>query len=393
MFLPKPKEVLLMGPGPSPVSRDVLSAIGQHTLGHLDADFLDIMNETSSLLRYVFETENEITFPVSGTGSAGMEAAMVNLLEPGDEVIIAVCGVFGQRMVDVASRCGAKVNVVEADWGQPIDPQRVARAVTDNPCSKMIGIVHAETSTGVLQDLKPIKELIEGKDMLLLVDAVTSLGGIPVEVDKLGLDIVYSGNQKCLGAPPGLAPITFNDKALDAVQKRKSKVQSWYLDLTFLTRYWGEERFYHHTAPINMIYGLYEALAEIREEGLVARFTRHSLHSKALVAGLEALGVRPVVDEKDRLASLTAVWIPDGVDDVAVRSGLRRDHLIEIGGGLGPFKGKVWRIGIMGHGARRENVERLVNALAVTLKSLQYSCSLSEAEAAVNSVYKNYAGQ
>ncbi len=388
MFLDKPEEVLLMGPGPSPVSRDVLAAIGEHTLGHLDSDFLEIMNKTSSLLRYVFETENEITFPVSGTGSAGMEAAMVNMIEPGDKVIIAVCGVFGQRMVDVASRCGAKVIEVEAKWGQPIDAQKVEKAINDNPGLKLIGIVHAETSTGVLQDLEPIKRLVEGKEILLLVDAVTSLGGMPVEVDRLGLDIVYSGNQKCLGAPPGLAPITFNNKALDIFKKRKDKVQSWYLDLTFLTRYWGEERFYHHTAPINMIYGLFEALSAIKIEGLTERYARHNLHSKALVAGLNALGVRPVVEEQYRLASLTAVWIPDGVDDLKVRSKLRNNHLIEIGGGLGPFKGKVWRIGIMGHGARRENVERLVNSLGETLIDLSYSCSVNEAIAEVNNTYR-----
>ncbi|MFO7952579.1 MAG: alanine--glyoxylate aminotransferase family protein [Bacillota bacterium] len=379
MQLKKPAEVLLMGPGPSPVHPRILEALGRHTLGHLDPEFLEIMNQTSDLLRYVFETENQITFPVSGTGSAGMEAALVNILEPGDKAVVGVNGVFGQRMVDVASRCGAEVIEVESEWGGPVDLEAMEKTLFANPGVKLVGVVHAETSTGARQPLEPVVELAHNRDALVLVDAVTSLGGLPVEVDRQQLDIVYSGNQKCLGAPPGLAPITFNERALQKFRNRKTKVQSWYLDLSFLTRYWGEERFYHHTAPVNMIYALFEALSIIKEEGLEDRFARHLLHSSALVAGLRALGVKPVVSEKHRLPSLIAAWIPENLKDSDVRSRLRQEYLIEIGGGLGPFKGKVWRIGLMGNGSKRENVERLLKALGEIFNSLGQKCSYEEA--------------
>jgi len=388
MKLEKPQDVLLLGPGPSPVHPRILEAMGQHTLGHLDPDFLTITDQTCALLRFVFETENQITFPVSGTGSAGMEAALVNIVEPGDKVLIGVNGVFGQRMADVASRCGAEVVEVEGEWGKPIDPEALEKKLSAHNGVQLIGLVHAETSTGAQQPLEPVVELARRHDALLLVDTVTSLGGLPVAVDRRDLDLVYSGNQKCLGAPPGLAPITFGERALRKFRNRKSKVQSWYLDLSFLTRYWGEERFYHHTAPINMIYALFEALSLIKEEGLDDRFARHKKNSRALISGLEALGIKPVVAEEHRLASLNAVWIPENVDDQQVRSRLRRDHLIEIGGGLGPFKGKVWRIGLMGHGSRRENVERLLRALALTLNELGYSCSGEEAFTEAGKVYQ-----
>ncbi len=388
MQLKKPQEVLLLGPGPSPVHSRVLEAMGQHTLGHLDPDFFDIMDQTNNSLRFVFETNNQITFPVSGTGSAGMEAALVNILEPGDKAVIGVNGVFGQRMVDVASRCGAEVVEVEAEWGLPIDPEVLEKTLSAQTGVKLVGIVHAETSTGAQQPLEPVVEAVRKHDALLLVDAVTSLGGLPVAVDRRDLDIVYSGNQKCLGAPPGLAPITFGERALQKFRKRKSKVQSWYLDLSFLTRYWGEERFYHHTAPINMIYSLFEALSIIKEDGLEERFARHRLNSSALIAGLEALAIKPVVSEQYRLPSLNAVWIPQEVDDAKVRSSLRRDHLIEIGGGLGPFKGKVWRIGLMGNGSRRENVERLLKALSEILNNLGHKCSVEEALSEAGKIYQ-----
>jgi len=388
MKLEKPQDVLLLGPGPSPVHPRILEAMGQHTLGHLDPDFLTITDQTCALLRFVFETENQITFPVSGTGSAGMEAALVNIVEPGDKVLIGVNGVFGQRMADVASRCGAEVVEVEGEWGKPIDPEALEKKLSAHNGVQLIGLVHAETSTGAQQPLEPVVELARRHDALLLVDTVTSLGGLPVAVDRRDLDLVYSGNQKCLGAPPGLAPITFGERALRKFRNRKSKVQSWYLDLSFLTRYWGEERFYHHTAPINMIYALFEALSLIKEEGLDDRFARHKKNSRALISGLEALGIKPVVAEEHRLASLNAVRIPENVDDQQIRSRLRRDHLIEIGGGLGPFKGKVWRIGLMGHGSRRENVERLLKALALTLNELGYSCSGEEAFAEAGKVYQ-----
>ncbi len=379
MKLQKPQEVLLLGPGPSPVHPRILEAMGQHTLGHLDPDFLAVADQTNSMLRYVFETENQITFPVSGTGSAGMEAALANIVEPGDKIIIGVNGVFGQRMVDVGLRCGAEVIEVEAEWGKPVDPEELGKKLSENSQVALIGIVHAETSTGARQPLEPLVELARKHEALLLVDTVTSLGGLPVSVDRRGLDIVYSGNQKCLGAPPGLAPITFGERALNKFRARKSKVQSWYLDLSFLTRYWGQERFYHHTAPINMLYALFEALSIIEEEGLEERFERHSQNSKALITGLETLGIKPVVTEEYRLPSLNAVWIPDNIDDQEVRSRLRHEYLIEIGGGLGPFKGKVWRIGLMGHGSKPENVERLLKSLSEVLTALGHRCSADEA--------------
>ncbi len=387
MKLEKPQEVLLLGPGPSPVHPRILEAMSQHTLGHLDPDFFEIADQTNSLLRYVFETDNQITFPVSGTGSAGMEAALVNVVEPGDRVLIGVNGVFGQRMSDVASRCGAEVIEVEAEWGRPVEPESLEKALSGKKDVKLIGIIHAETSTGARQPLEPVVDLARKYGALLLVDAVTSLGGLRVSVDSRGLDIVYSGNQKCLGAPPGLAPVTFGERALEKFQARKSKVQSWYLDLSFLTRYWGQERFYHHTAPINMIYALYEALSLIKEEGLEKRFARHSQNSKALIAGLQALGIKPVVDEEHRLPSLNAIWIPENIDDQDVRSRLRKDYLIEIGGGLGPFKGKVWRIGLMGHGSNRGNVDRLLEALSEVLNGLGHKCSKKEALLESGKVY------
>ncbi len=388
MQLEKPAEVLLMGPGPSPVHKRVLEAMGQHTLGHLDPGFLKIMNSTMDLLRFVFETNNQITFPVSGTGSAGMEAALVNIVEPGDKLVIGVNGIFGQRMVDVASRCGAEVVEVKAEWGRPVDPEELEKALAAHSDVKLVGIVHAETSTGAQQPLEPVVEVVRKYDVLLLVDAVTSLGGLSVGVDRRDLDLVYSGNQKCLGAPPGLAPITFGKRAMQKFEQRKSKVQSWYLDLSFLTRYWGEERLYHHTAPINMIYGLFEALAMIKEEGLEERFARHRLNSEALVAGLKSLGVEPVVDDKYRLPSLVTIWIPEKIDDAEVRSRLRNEHLIEIGGGLGPFKGKAWRIGLMGNGSQRENVERLLQALGDIFNQMGHRCSVEEALSEVEKSYQ-----
>ncbi len=388
MQLEKPAEVLLMGPGPSPVHKRVLEAMGQHTLGHLDPDFLKIMNSAMDLLRFVFETNNLITFPVSGTGSAGMEAALVNVVEPGDKVVIGVNGIFGQRMVDVASRCGAEVVEVKAEWGSPVDPEELEKVLAANSDAKLVGIIHAETSTGAQQPLEPVVEVVHKYEALLLVDAVTSLGGLSVGVDRRDLDLVYSGNQKCLGAPPGLAPITFGERAMQKFEQRKSKVQSWYLDLSFLTRYWGEERLYHHTAPINMIYGLFEALAMIKEEGLEERFARHRLNSEALVAGLKAFGVEPVVEDRYRLPSLITIWIPEKVDDAEVRSRLRTEHLIEIGGGLGPFKGKAWRIGLMGNGSRRENVERLLQAFGGIFNQMGQRCSVEEALSEVARAYQ-----
>ncbi len=388
MQLKEPQEVLLMGPGPSPVHPEVLHAMSWNTLGHLDPDFMEIMNQTTDLIRYVFETENQVTLPISGTGSAGMEAALVNMLEPGDKAIICVNGVFGTRMADVASRCGAEVIEVKAQWGSPIEYEDVKKALQANDNVKIVGIVHAETSTGVMQSLEPIVEVAHQYDALVIADTVTSLGGLPVKVDQRGLDVVYSGTQKCISCPPGLAPLTLNERALAAFKARKNAVQSWYLDLSMLTRYWGEERFYHHTAPVNMIYALFAALTLIKEEGLQARFDRHLLNSKALVKGFESLGLEMLTPETYRLPSLHAVKIPEGVNDTDVRGRLRKEHNIEIGGGLGPFKGNVWRVGLMGHGSQQANVERLLNSLAEVLQSLGHNCSGKEAIAAAEQVYK-----
>lgn len=358
-----PAAKLLLGPGPSNSDPRVLRAMSEPTIGHLDPDFVAIMDETTELLRYVFNTENTLTIPISGTGSAGMEAALVNSVEPGDKAIICAAGVFGDRMVDVAERAGAVVIKVEAPWGSPIEPEDVEKAVRKNPNAKIIGIVLAETSTGVLQPLDDIAALAHDKGMRIVVDAVTALGGMDVPVDRLKLDVVYSGTQKCLSCPPGLAPITLGDRAASFVRNRKSKCRSWYLDLGLIQRYWGSERFYHHTAPINMIYALNEALWIVKEEGLEARYARHAAAQKELIKGLAAMGLDMVVNEPYRLPSLTTVYSPDGVDEAAIRKRLLMEHGIEIGAGLGVFKGKVWRIGLMGTNATHANVVRFLAAL------------------------------
>lgn len=359
-----PRSKLLLGPGPSNSDPRVLRAMSEPTLGHLDPDFVAIMDETTELLRYVFNTTNQLTIPISGTGSAGMEAALVNSVEPGDKAIVCTCGVFGDRMVDVAERAGATVVRVDAPWGSPVELEDVKKVVRKNPDAKVIGIVYAETSTGVLQPLDEIAALAHESGMRIVVDAVTALGGVDVPVDRLALDLVYSGTQKCLSCPPGLAPITLNGKAGAFVRDRKSKCASWYLDLGMIQRYWGSERFYHHTAPINMIYALNEALRIIKEEGLEARYARHRAAQKDLIAGLESMGMKMVVNEPYRLPSLNTVYVPEGVDEAKVRSRLLNEHSIEIGAGLGVFKGKIWRIGLMGTNATHANVVRLLAALA-----------------------------
>lgn len=359
----------LMGPGPSDVDPSVLQAMALPLVGHLDPAFLEIMNDIKAMLRQVFATDNEMTLPMSGTGSSGMETAFVNVLQPGDVAVIGVNGVFGQRMVDVAERCGAKVIQVKADWGRAIEPQQIKDALAAEENVKVVAVVHAETSTGVRQPLAEIGKLARQHDALYLVDAVTSLGGIPVDVDANGIDICYSGTQKCLSVPPGLAPVTFGKKAAEALQNRKQKVQSWYLDLSMIQSYWGKERIYHHTAPINMNYAIREALRNILEEGVDACYERHARLGKALHAGLEAMGIGLHVDEAIRLPQLTTAVIPQGADDAAVRSQLLADYGIEIGGGLGDLKGKVWRVGLMGHSCRQKNVLAFLAALETILKA------------------------
>ena len=363
-----PGERLLMGPGPSDVPARVLQAMAAPCIGHLDPYFLSIMDETQRLLRHILQTANPLTIPVSGTGSAGMEACFVNLVEPGDEVVVCVNGVFGTRMSDIVNRLGAKLTRVDADWGHAIDPEAVRKAVAGRH-PKLVAVVHAETSTGVCQPLDEIERIAHEAGALFLVDTVTSLGGVEVAVDKMKIDAVYSGTQKCLSCPPGLSPISFSPAAMEALGRRKSPVVSWYLDLSMVKNYWGAERKYHHTAPINMIYALREALLIIAEEGLPARFARHRLNHRALVAGLEAMGLSMLVEEKFRLPTLNAVCIPEGADDKKIRTALLREFGIEIGGGLGVLAGKIWRVGLMGHSSRREKVVLFLAALETVLKA------------------------
>lgn len=367
-----PPKVLLLGPGPSPVPDRVLAAQARPTLGHLDPRFVAMMDEIKALLRTIFGTSNALTLPVSAPGSAGMEAAFVNLVEPGDTVIVCRNGVFGERMRENVVRIGATAVVVDAPWGEPIDPQQVEEALRDHPGAKVVAFVHAETSTGARSDAAAICQLARAHGALVIVDAVTSLGGIPVEADTWGADVVYSGSQKCLSAPPGLAPITFSEGAVAVLSSRKLPVQSWFLDMNLITSYWAQAqgrggRSYHHTAPVNQLYALHEALLLVHAEGLDAAYQRHLDAHRHLREGLAALGLDLAVDERWRLPQLNVVRIPEGIDDAEVRRRLLLEHGIEIGGGLGALAGRVWRIGLMGHGARVEKVDRLLEALAQVL--------------------------
>ena len=365
MTVAHPSERVLMGPGPSPVPARVLQAMAAPTLGHLDPEYLAMMDETRQLLRRVFRTENDLTLAVSGTGSAGMEACVVNLIEPGDEVIACVNGVFGGRMRDVMERSGATVRAIEVPWGQTFTPEMIGGALERHPRARVLGLVHAETSTGAHQPLEALSKLVHDAGALLLVDCVTSLGGLPVEVDAWGIDAAYSGTQKCLSCPPGLAPVTFSARAVEKMHQRQSKVQSWYLDMSLLSAYWGEERLYHHTAPVNMTYALREALKIVLEEGLETRIARHRDNHQRLRRGLEVMGLRYIPERS--LTTLNAVEVPEGVDEAGVRQGLLKDYGIEIGGGLGPFQGRAWRIGLMGHGSSMRNVDLVLTALKTQL--------------------------
>lgn len=358
-----------MGPGPSPVPQRVLRAMAAPTLGHLDPQYLAIMDHTCAMLRDVFRTKNALTFPVSGTGMAGMECVAVNLIEPGDEVIVGVNGVFGTRMKDVMERCGAKVHALEATWGDVISLEQLQAALDAHPNVKLVGIVHAETSTGAHQPLAGFADLVHARGAVLIVDAVTSLGGHELRMDEWGIDAIYSGTQKCLSCPPGLAPVSFGELALAKMDARKTKVQSWYLDVSMLRKYYtgggGGGRVYHHTAPINMTYALHEALAIVLEEGLDARVERHAQMYRRLRAGLEAMGLSYI--PKHSLHSLNCIGIPAGADDAKVRRRLLDEYGIEIGAGLGPMAGKAWRIGLMGHGSTVRNVDLVLAALRAVL--------------------------
>ena len=343
------------GARPSDVDPRVLKALATPLVGHLDPEFAALMDETQEMLRYAFQTENRLTLAISGTGSAGMETVVVNLIEPGDRMLVCINGVFGARMKDVAERAGAVVSSIERPYGEVFDPAEVKAAVQrDRP--KVVGIVHAETSTGAWQPVDEIAAIAHDAGALIALDTVTSLAGVPVEIDGWDIDAIYSGTQKCLSCPPGLAPVSFGPRAVEALNRRKTKVQSWYLDLTMIQRYWGSDRFYHHTAPISMNYALREALALVVEEGLDARIARHALNGKALHAGLAAMGLDLATAEGHRLPQLTCVKIPAGIDDLTVRRRLLNEWGIEIGGGLGPFKGLAWRIGLMGHSSQAKNV-------------------------------------
>ena len=357
-----PPRRILMGPGPSDIHSRVLLAMAASTVGHLDPYFLRIMDETQTMLRQVFCTQNKLTLAVSGTGSAGMETVVCNLIEPGDKMIVCVNGVFGGRMADVAERCRAQVIKLERPFGEIFSSDEIEAAVKQHR-PKVLGIINAETSTGACQPVVDVARICHDNGALIAVDCVTSLGGQPVEVDEWKLDAVYSGTQKCLSCPPGLAPVTFSDRAVAAIDARKTKVQSWYLDMQMVKDYWGSNRAYHHTAPINMNYGLHEALRIVLEEGLEARFARHTRNHLALKAGLKAMGLEYAVKEGQQLPMLNAVLIPAGIDDAAVRKQLLTDFGIEIGGGLGPMKGKTWRIGLMGVTACPANVLVFLGAL------------------------------
>lgn len=358
-----PKARVLMGPGPSDVNSRVLQALATPMIGHLDPQFIQIMDEVMEMTRELFQTKNQVTSVISATGSAGMEACFVNLLERGDTAMVCVSGVFGTRMCDIVERCGATLLRVDTPWGTPIDPAQVKAAL--EKCSpKLVAIVHAETSTGVLQPLEEISKMVHDAGALFLVDTVTSLAGTPVKVDAWGIDAVYSGTQKCISAPPGLSPVSFSPKALEVMDARKTKVQSWYLDLSMIRKYWtGAKRAYHHTGPISMVYGIHEAMRIVLEEGLEARFERHRQNHIKLRDGLAAMGFEFVVAPEYRLPMLNAIKIPAGYDDVLVRSRLLNEYNIEIGAGLGDFAGKVWRIGLMGESCTINHINMVLSAL------------------------------
>jgi alanine-glyoxylate transaminase/serine-glyoxylate transaminase/serine-pyruvate transaminase len=362
----------LMGPGPSDVSPRVLAALSRPTIGHLDPAFVTMMDELKVLLQYAFQTQNAMTIPVSAPGSAGMEACFVNLVEPGDKVIVCQNGAFGGRMKENVERSGGIAVLVEDAWGEAIDIGKVEDALKANTDAKIVAMVHAETSTGAQSDVASLVKLAHAHDCLTIVDAVTSLGGTPLKVDEWGIDAIYSGSQKCLSCTPGLAPVSFNERAMEKIRNRQTKVQSWFLDLNLITGYWGAgaKRVYHHTAPVNALYALHEALVILQDEGLENAWARHNKNHLALKAGLEAMGLEFIVKESDRLPQLNAVSIPAGVDDAVVRNRLLAEYNLEIGAGLGALAGKVWRIGLMGHASRSENILLCIGALESVLEDM-----------------------
>ncbi len=378
----------LMGPGPAPVAPSVLEASAQATIGHLDPAFIELMNVVQDQLRQTFRTDNAFSMPFSAPATGAMEACLINVLEPGDRVLVCQNGVFGVRLAEMARRCGAEVEVLEFPWGRAVDPQQVADKLAASATFKLVCWVQAETSTGVLSDSRTLAEVVRPSGALSLVDCVTAIGGCPIETDAWGLDMVYAGSQKCLSAPPGIAPITIGERALDALRKRKTPVQSWFMDFSLLGGYWAEsgKRSYHHTAPVNAIYGLHEALNRVLDEGLENAWARHRQVNAALIAGLEVLGIAPIPPAAERLPPLTTIGIPDGVDDAGFRAYLLNEHQLEIGAGLGALAGKAWRIGLMGYGCNLEAVERCLLAMAGGLQSAGLSADGAAAVSAARAV-------
>ncbi|CAH0991372.1 (S)-ureidoglycine--glyoxylate transaminase [Sinobacterium norvegicum] len=381
----------LMGPGPSDVNPRILSALARPTIGHLDPQFVAMMDEVKSMLQYAFQTKNALTLPVSAPGSAGMEACFVNLLEPGDKAIVCQNGVFGGRMKENVERCGATAILVQDDWGKPVDPAKLAQALADNPDAKVVAFVHAETSTGVRSDAATLCKLAAENNCLSIVDAVTSVGGIEVAIDAWGADAVYSGTQKCLSCVPGISPVSFSERAIAAIKNRTTKVQSWFLDMELVMGYWGQntQRAYHHTAPVNTLYALHESLLILEQEGLEAAWARHDLNHKALAAGLEAMGLSFVVDEEYRLPQLNVVTIPDGIDEAAIRQSLLQDYNLEIGAGLGPLAGKVWRIGLMGYACNQTNVLFCLASLEQVLREQGADIVAGSGQSAARAYYQS----
>ncbi len=382
---------ILMGPGPSDVSERVLKALSQQTIGHLDPKFVVLMDEIKQLLQYAFRTENELTIPVSAPGSSGMETCFMNLVEPGDHVLVCINGVFGMRMKEVASRSGADVQTLEFEWGEAVDPSAVDSYLSTHPEIGMLAFVHAETSTGVLSDAKAISDVAHKHGCLVIVDAVTSLGGSELQVDDWQIDAIYSGTQKCLSCIPGLSPVSFSAKAVEKIKQRSHKNYSWFLDLNLVMDYWGEnvKRTYHHTAPVNSLYALHESLLILKEEGISNAWKRHAHHHEALVIGLEALGLELLVNQNIRLPQLNAVKIPDGIDDAQIRTTLLNDFDLEIGAGLGKFSGNAWRIGLMGNGCSSKNVNYCIASLGTALKEQGFDCDTELALEAIQNFYTN----
>ncbi|MEJ2175260.1 MAG: alanine--glyoxylate aminotransferase family protein [bacterium] len=383
-----PPQRTLMGPGPTEIHPRVLTTMSQPAIGYLDPVFIEMMEELKSLLRYVYQTKNPLTFPLSGPGSVGMEYCFVNMVAPGDKVIVCVNGVFGGRMLENVVRMGGVPVVVEDAWGEPVDPQKVEDALKKNKDAKIVAFVQAETSTGCGSDAKLLTEIAHKYGAMVIVDAVTSLAGTPVKVDEWNIDAIYSASQKCLSCTPGLAPVSFSERVVDHVKKRKDKIHSWFMDMNLLLGYWGETtRTYHHTAPTNSLLGLHEALLLIREEGLENSWARHQRHHVALKAGLEAMGLNFLVKEAHQLPQMNAVLCPEGIDEAQLRSTLLAEFGLEIGAGLGPLKGKVWRFGLMGYSCRPDNVMLCLSALGSVLDDMGYPVHVGDAEAAAHAAY------